>query len=356
LPGPRGVCEGRHPFPAVARGADLRKTGAAAVTALTLTGLRCLVAIVDAGLNLSAAGEALHLSQPTVSRQLGQVEQALGFRVFVRHGRSLAALTPAGAQVLAVARRVLRELDQLRPLVADLRGDAPGELSIAAPQGYVLHILPPLLRTLRGRYPGLGVRVRTLGEGERLRPGEHEHGDIVLLSTAGDERPEAPAIPLFRWRRVAIVERDHPLAAHRGTLGLDELARWPLITYEASRQPTSSFSRVMAAAGLSPRFAVSAQDVDTLKAYTRAGLGVGVVADFSLLPDDRDDVVVLEVDPRLPDCTAWASLPRGRMPRHPTLDLLRLLAPQIDVERLRRGVDGLSADDWPSPPTLPRQA
>lgn len=322
--------------------------------ALTLTGLRCLVAIVDAGLNISAAAQALYLSQPSVSRQLAQVEQALGFRIFVRHGRSLSELTPAGAEVLEVARRVLRELDQLRPLVADMRGDAPGELSIAAPQGYVLHVLPPLLRILRERYPGIGLRVRTLGEGERVRPGEHEHCDIVLHSTAGDERPDALAVPLFRWRRVAIIEPGHPLAAHQGTLSLDDLARWPLITYEASRQPESSFSRVMAAAGLTPRFAVSAQDVDTLKTYTRAGLGVGVVAEFSLLPDDREDMVVLEVDRRLPECTAWASLPRGRVPRHPTLDLLRLLAPQIDVEQLRDGVEGLSADGWPMPPAFVR--
>lgn len=322
--------------------------------ALTLTGLRCLVAIADAGLNVSAAAEAMHLSQPSVSRQLAQVEEALGFRVFVRNGRSLAELSPAGVQVLAVARRVLRELDTLRSLVGDVRGEQPGELAIAAPQGYVLHVLPPLLRALRARFPGLAVRLRSLGEGERVRPAEHERCDIVLLSTAGSERPEGQVLPLFRWRRVVIVEPTHPLAGGSGPVTLEQLAAWPLVTYEASRQPDSSFSRVMAQAGLSPRFACSAPDADTLKTYTREGLGVGLVAEFALLESDRDDLVVRDVEDRLPECTAWASLPRGRVLRQPTFELIRLLAPQVDVARLRQGVDGLGADDWPPAPAFVR--
>lgn len=320
--------------------------------ALTITGLRCVVAIVDAGLNVSAAAESLHLSQPSVSRQLSQVEEALGFRVFVRNGRSLAELSPAGAQVLAVARRVLRELDQLRHLVGDVRGELPGELAIAAPQGYVVYVLPPLLRALRARYPGLAVRLRSLGEGDRVRPAEHERCDIVLLSTAGSERPEGQVVPLFRWRRVVIVEPQHPLAASRDPLSLDELAAWPLVTYEASRQPESSFNRVMAQTGLTPRFACSAPDADTLKTYTREGLGVGLVAEFSLLASDRSSFVVREVDPRLPECTAWASLPRGRALRQPTLELIRLLAPQLDPDEVLRAAAGAAPDDWPAPPSF----
>lgn len=323
--------------------------------ALTLTGLRCLVEIVDAGLNISAAAETLHLTQPSVSRQLAQMEDALGFRIFVRHGRSLVDVTPSGAQVLATARRVLRELDQLRELGSGGRGEQLGELVIAAPQAYALHVLPPLLARLRARYAGLAVRIRTLGEGERVRPSEHERCDLVLHSTAGDERPENVAVPLFRWRRVAIVERRHPLAMHDGTLSLRELARWPLVTYESSRQPDSSFCRVMAAAGLHPRFSCSAQDVDTLKAYARAGLGVGLVAEFSLLPADRDDFVVLKVDPRIPECTAWASLPRGRLLRAPTRELLRLLAPQLDTATLQQVVDGVAPATWPPVPTYARR-
>jgi LysR family transcriptional regulator, cys regulon transcriptional activator len=319
---------------------------------MTLTGLRCLVQIVDANLNITAASEALHLSQPCVSRHLKQVEDALGFRVFARRGRTLMDITPAGTQAIEVARRVVQEVDGLRSYAANARGDLAGELSIAAPQTYALYVLPPLLRRLRELYPDLGVSVLTLGEGERVRPLEHCRCDIVLASTAGHETVEGAsiAIPLFRWKRVVIVRRDHPLARQRTPVTLAQLAACPLITYEASRRPGSSLRRVLGAAGLQPRFSCSAHDTDTLKAYARAGLGVGLVAELSLSAADRRQFAVLAVDPAVPDCTAWAVLPEGRVLRDPTRDLVRLLAPQLDAGALRRASQGTPPAQWPDVP------
>ena len=318
--------------------------------AVTLTGLRCLVEIVETNLNISAASLRLHLSQPCVSRHLKQIEDALGFRVFARRGRSLVEVTPAGLQAIAVARRVVREVDGLRCFAANTRGDTDGELCIAAPQTYARHVLPPLLGRLRELYPGLSIGMRTLGEGERVRLEEHRHCDMVVVSTAGDEVPDGAAVPLFRWKRVVIVQRGHALAAEDGAVSLAQLAAWPLVTYQASRRRESSLRQVLAGAGLEPQFSCSAHDADTLKAYVRAGLGVGLVAELSLGPADREHFAILPVDPALPDCTAWAVLPQGHVLRNPTVDLVLLLAPQIDAGELRRAVQGMPPAQWPEPP------
>ncbi|MEG3194207.1 LysR family transcriptional regulator, partial [Lysobacter sp. D1-1-M9] len=66
---------------------------------MTLTELRYLLAIVDADLNISAAAQRVHGTQPSLSRSLKQLEDELGFQVFTRHGRSLAEITPAGREV-----------------------------------------------------------------------------------------------------------------------------------------------------------------------------------------------------------------------------------------------------------------
>lgn len=322
--------------------------------ALSITGLRCLVGIADAGMNVSAAASALHMSQPSVSRQLAQIEQALGLRVFSRRGRSLVELTADGEEVLVLARRMLADYERLRQLAQTRRCHAADELVIAAPQAYTLHVLPPLLRRLREEFPELSVRLRCLAEGDGPRPAEHADCDLLLLSTAGDEAPEPGSIALFRWRRVAIVGREHPLAQHRGPLPLGELARWPLVTYEAARRPGSSFCRHLQAAGHSPRFACSAPDPQTLKAYTRAGLGVGVVSEFSVGSEDLEHLAVLALDARLPECIAWALLPRGRPARRPVLGLLRQLAPHIELPALRRMADGLAPWAESVPPVLRR--
>jgi DNA-binding transcriptional LysR family regulator len=319
--------------------------------AVSLTGLRCLVAIVDTGMNVSAAAQALHLSQPSVSRQLAQMEQALGIRVFARRGRGLVSLTPAGGEVLAIARRMVEDYTRLRRLAGTQGAQGSEEIAIVAPQGYALHVLPPLLRQLCDAHPSLSVRLRTLGEGEPTRAADHPAGDLFMTSTACDEPSEPGALPLFRWRRVAIVERWHPLSTIRGALPLEELVRWPLVTYEAARKPESSFRRALAAAGLQAQFACSAQDPQTLKAYARAGLGVGLVAEFALSAADHDDFAVIELDRRLPECIAWAMLPRSRPIRPVVMSLLQMLAPHIDPERIRAVLNGdsdLEGLDTPS--------
>lgn len=318
--------------------------------AVTLTGLRCLVEIVEANFNISSAGQAMHLSQPCVSRSLKQVEESLGFRVFARRGRNLVSITPAGREAIEVAKRVIRDVEGLRNFAANARGDTAGELAIAAPQTYALHVLPPLLGKLRERYPDLSVRMHALGDGERVRPSDHGRCDVVIATTAGDDRPEGISVPLFRWHRVVLVGRAHALARHQGPIPLAELARWPLVTYEAARAPASSLNRVMAQHGLTPQFACSAHDAATIKAYALAGLGVGLVSELSLGPADFEQFAVHAVDAALPECTAWALFPQGRVLRNPTLDLVRLLAPQLDGDALRRASKGEPPERWPEPP------
>lgn len=316
---------------------------------MTLTGLRCLVGIVDADLNISAAAAVLHMSQPCVSRQLKQVEETLGFHVFARRGRSLLEVTPAGREVVEAARRIVREIDGLRRYAANARGEAGGELVIAAPQTYALHVLPPVLATLLQRYPELSVRVQPLGEGQRVCAADHDRCDLVVVSTAGTAAPDGIALPLFRWQRVVIAPHGHALAAQAGPVSMAQLARWPLVTYESSRLRESSLCRTLGRAGLVPRFSCSAHDADTLKAYVRAGLGVGLVAELSITPADSEDFVVLQADPALPECLAWAVLPRGRVLRNPTLDLLRMLAPALDEAQIRRASEGMPPERWPEP-------
>jgi LysR family cys regulon transcriptional activator len=95
---------------------------------MTLTQLRYLVAIADAGLNITLAAERVHATQPGLSKQLKQLEDELGFLLFARKGRSLEAITPGGVQILEYARRLLAEAANIRTYAANQRGDGQGRL------------------------------------------------------------------------------------------------------------------------------------------------------------------------------------------------------------------------------------
>src|SRR5947207_12977215 len=93
--------------------------------------LRYLAAVAQSGLNITAAAHKLHTSQPGVSKQLKPLEDELGFQVFVREGRNLTRITPAGQQVIARAPQILQESESIRDLSTHLRDEAKGIPSIA---------------------------------------------------------------------------------------------------------------------------------------------------------------------------------------------------------------------------------
>ena len=81
---------------------------------MNLQQIRYVREIARHKLNLSAAAEALHTSQPGVSRQVRELESELGVEIFVRQGKRLTALTPAGVSVLEIAERLWAEVENIK--------------------------------------------------------------------------------------------------------------------------------------------------------------------------------------------------------------------------------------------------
>ena len=85
---------------------------------MKLQQLKYLLAIVDNGLNITAAAERLYTSQPGVSKQLKLLEEELGVKLFVRKGKSLSGITLAGHQVISRARSIMKEVDEIRDVTS----------------------------------------------------------------------------------------------------------------------------------------------------------------------------------------------------------------------------------------------
>lgn len=319
--------------------------------AMTLSQLRYLVAIADSGLNITLAAERVHATQPGLSKQLKQLEDELGFLLFSRKGRSLDSITPAGQQVLAHARRLLAEAANIRAYAANVRGDVQGRLVIATTHTQARHVLPGAIAQVRRAYPQMSVHLQPSGEGEVLDLLARGEADVAVISTSGDAPAGGIAVPLFRWRRVVLVGREHPLASTKKPPTLQQLAAEPLVSYESSVRADSSLRRAFAKKGLEPRIAMTARDADLIKTYVRAGLGVGLLAEMAVGVADLDTLRALPAPEVIPECTAWAVLPRERVLRDYTLGLLTAVAPQLDRTDLRRAVAGTDEPAWPVPPS-----
>ncbi|MBN8715538.1 MAG: LysR family transcriptional regulator [Xanthomonadales bacterium] len=316
---------------------------------MTLTQLRYLVAIADAGFNITQAAERVHATQPGVSKQLKQLEDELGFQIFLRKGRSLEGVSPAGVKVIESARKILTEAANIRSYAANERGEHRGRLLLATTHTQARYVLPPVIAELARRYPQVSVDLFAAGDAEVLE--KLDEADFGLISTAG----AAPAtsgvvVPLYRWRRVLLVPATHPLAAREGAPTLAELALYPLVSYESSKHPDSSLQRAFAQAGVTPQIAMTARDANLIKTYVRAGMGVGLLAEMAVSGREDADLRALQAPLELPECITWALVPRGRVLREYALALLHALAPQIDPRDLRRVLEGHQDAHWPEPP------
>ena len=314
---------------------------------MTLTQLRYLVAIADSGLNITQAAERVHATQPGLSKQLKALEDELGFQLFVRRGRSLESVAPAGVRVIEHARKVLAEVANIRSYAANERGELSGRLLLATTHTQARYVLPPVIAAVKREFPQVNVDLLAAGDAEVLN--WLDQADLALISTAGSVPTGGVAVPLYRWRRVLLVQREHPLArlAHAPTLA--ELAAQPLISYESSTRADSSLQRAFAGAGVAPQVGMTARDANLIKTYVRAGLGAGLLAEMAVDASD-EDLRILAAPPEIPECVTWAVVPRGRVLREYALSLLHRMAPQLDRRDLRRVLEGNQGAAWPAPP------
>ena len=293
---------------------------------MTLNQLRIIVAIVDAGFNITHAAERVHATQPGLSKQLKQLEDYLGLSLFIRRGKSIQGLSAAGQKILDHARCVIGEVRQIRDLAANLRNSRQGALRIATVHTPARYVLPPVLAQLRVQLPDVSIDIEPAEEEDALRRLQRGQADVALISTCGSTPENVDARPAYHWHRVVLVPHGHALASLPRRLTLRDLASHPLISYRSSRCPDSSLQREFSRQGLKPEVAFTARDADVIKAHVRQGLGVGLVASVAIEDDDHRDLAVLDVAHLFPRCTTWIVLRRGDVVPHYVTAFIKLLA------------------------------
>jgi len=310
---------------------------------LNLQQLRYLCAIVDHGLNVSDAAEALHTSQPGISKQVRQLEDELGVRVFVRQGKRLASLTPAGESVVATARRALREIGNLKRVGAEFHSEDEGTLAIATTHLQARYVLPPVLRDFALRYPKVKLE---LHQGNPIQVAEQTacgDADLGIATEAVAMNPDLVTLPCYQWNRCVLVPRDHPLTKNK-PLTLPALARHPIITYDFTFTGRSQINAAFDSAGLVPNVVLTALDSDVIKTYVEMGLGVGIIAKMAWDPV-RDAGTFEQLDAAhlfAPSITRIA-LRRGTFLRGYVYDFISGFAPALD----RAAVDAALAGAEP---------
>jgi LysR family cys regulon transcriptional activator len=305
---------------------------------MKLQQLRCLTEVARRNLNVSEAAEALHTSQPGVSKQIRALEDELGVQVFVRHGKRLVSVTEPGKAVIAIAERILSEAQNLRRAGEEYANDQLGTLTIAATHTQARYALPKAVAAFKRRYPKVEL---LLHQGnptqicEQVVAGEADMGVATEMISL---YPELVSLPVYQWNRVVVVPPKHSLP--KEALTLEKLAEHPIVTYDFAFANRSLVQKAFETRGLKPHVVLSAQDSDVIKTYVELGLGVGILAKMAFDPKRDLQLRAIDASHLFESSTTRLGIKRGAYLRRYAYEFIELFAPQLPRAVVERSVLG----------------
>lgn len=305
---------------------------------MKLQQLEYVLEIVRQGFHISAAAQALHTSQPGVSRQLQLLEAEVGFPIFARTRNHIEGLTEAGTVVVDTAKRILADVDGIASLKHALLASDRGTLTIATTHTQAKYVLPTVIAPFIADYPEVQIVLKQGDPAGICQMVDDGLADLALGTESLADFPSLVRLPCFTLDRVVVTPDDHPLL-DCDPLTLDDVARYPIITYD---NRFSGHWKVLAAferAGLEPKVVLSAIDADICKTYVAMGLGIGILTAVTYDEERDRGLRILRADHLFDSSVVYINLRESTYLRAYLLDFIGRLAPSLtpDVvcERMR---------------------
>jgi LysR family transcriptional regulator, cys regulon transcriptional activator len=306
---------------------------------MNLQQFRYVLEVARRNLNVSEAAEALHTSQPGVSKQIRALEEELGTAIFVRQGRRFAAVTDAGREIVAAVERILAEVSNLKAVGEEFAHHAKGSLAVAVTHTQARYALPSVVTAFKKRFPEVKLKLLQGNPHQLARMVVSGEADVAIATEALDEYPELLTLPCYSWHHCVVVPEGHPLAKEK-PLTLEAIARYPIVTYDATFAGRTAVDRSFAARHLEPEVVLSALDSDVIKSYVSLGLGVGIISSRAFREGKDEGLVALGCDHLFPAQTTRLAYKRGAYLRAYTVEFIRLFAPNVRAEDLKQMAAG----------------
>jgi DNA-binding transcriptional LysR family regulator len=258
---------------------------------MDLRRLRTFVAVAELG-TVSKAALRLGVGQPALSRQISDLQQELGLRLFDRVGRRL-VLTAQGEQFLGDCRGVVGHIESLGERVELLRRGDRGVLKIAAPPHTIESVLSAFLPRYAERFPNVHVKLTEALGRDQTAMLERGEVHVGIRHDPGDRRFESLVLPA-----------DEVLAActpsielgHAGMIDIGRLASYPLLLLDSGYSVRRLFNAACRLADVEPNIVLESRAPHTLLALAEASQGVAIIP--SLLRTDRHTLRIVRITHR----------------------------------------------------------
>jgi LysR family transcriptional regulator, cyn operon transcriptional activator len=209
--------------------------------------------------NFTRAAEALHVSQPTLSQQMRQLEDALGAQLLDRSGRTV-RLTDAGRAYAEYARRAMQDLDAGKRAIHDAQDLTRGNLRLAMTPTFTAYLMGPLVARFNATYPGIDLSVSEMNQ-DRIETLLAQDDLDIGIGFMGARSADIESQAWFVETLALVVGKKHPYATRRRALSLREFESEPRVLLSGDFATRGHIDRHCHDQGINPHTAIEANSV-----------------------------------------------------------------------------------------------
>ncbi|WP_330926894.1 HTH-type transcriptional regulator CysB [Candidatus Sororendozoicomonas aggregata] len=304
---------------------------------MKLQQLRYVWEVAHHDLNVSATAQSLYTSQPGISKQIRLLEDELGVEVFSRSGKHLTRVTPAGEKIIDTAGEILRKVESIKQIAQEFSDEKKGSLTIATTHTQARYALPTIIKDFISQYPDVSLNMHQGTPVQIAEMAADGSVDFAIATDALELFNELVMMPCYSWNRCVLVPKNHALA-QVSELTLQDIARFPLVTYVFGFTGASKLDEAFLNEGLSPKVVFTAADADVIKTYVRLNLGVGIIAKMAYDPDLDSDLIPLNADHLFEPSVTKIGFRRGTFLRGFMHDFIEKFAPHLTKDVIQEAI------------------
>lgn len=235
--------------------------------------------------SISKAGEALFLSQPTVSLQIRALERELCVQVFERRGPVI-NLTPDGKILYELSKPLISGIDNLAQDFNSMAGRLEsGELHITAGQSACMYLLPKYIQKFKHEYPGVHVKLsnNTGKDGRELLKSDNVD---FAVGTMAENSDDMIFEPLFEYEPALIAPLGHPLA-NKKHITLSDISPYGLILPPRELSTWRKVDKIFSEHDIPYEVSMEVGGWEVIKKYVEEGMGISIVSCLCLNGDEN---------------------------------------------------------------------
>ena len=301
---------------------------------MKLQQLRCVYQIVQNDFNISKAAEFLHTSQPGVSKQIQLLEDEVGIKIFQRNGKRLTGLSDAGNDLYKSISEIIREVANIKNISHEHENDDTGSFTIATTHTQARYKLPKVVEAFVKKYPKIDLNIHQGDPSQVTEQILKGDADVGIATESIGHNANIICIPCYSWNRVLVFPKNHALSSIK-EITLQNIASYPMITYDYAFTGSTIVSKVFKEANISPNIMLTAIDADVIKTYVELNLGVGLIAEMAYDKNKDSALESKDVSHLFPTSTTYIGIRKETFVRGYVYEFIKMFTPDITDFNLR---------------------